>query len=119
MADRQLNALRRKFRAVWKERDRMGVVIEMPHAIRSRGVMVTQGLFNEVADAFVSRWLLGQDTYQIWDGVVRDFPAADQTDLEYAAKFANRRIREAMSRGRKKKPRILHGVEWKNGGSAA
>ena len=72
-----------------------------------------------MTDAFVSRWLAGQDTFTVWYGVMKDFPAADQTDLEYAAKFANRRIREAMSRGRKKKPRILHGVEWKNTGDAA
>lgn len=118
MRDRRLKALRRKFKAVWKARDKVGIVIEMPHAARATGVMVTEGLFKHVTNAFISRWLAGQDTLTIWSGVCRDFPAADQTDLEYAAKFANLRIRQSMSRGRKKKPRVLSRVQW-SGGSAA
>jgi hypothetical protein len=78
MSDRRLNALRRKFKAVCKERDRMGVVIEMPHAARAKGVLVTKGLFDRLVDAFVHRWLAGQNTFEIWCGVVRDFPQADE-----------------------------------------
>ena len=49
-----------------------------PTPLRSKGVMVNQGLFDRVADAFVSRWLAGQDTFTIWSGVMSDFPAADR-----------------------------------------
>jgi hypothetical protein len=118
MSDRRLNALRRQFKSAWKERDRKGLVIEMRHAARAKGVMVSKDLFDNLIDAFCSRWLLGQSTFEIWCGVVTDFPQADQVDLEYASKFANRRIRESMNRGRKKKPRGCHAVS-STGGSAA
>jgi hypothetical protein len=95
-----------------------GVVIEMPYAARTKGVLVTKGLFDQLTDGFAMRWRSGQNTFAIWCGVMRDFPEADLLDLEYAAKFANRRIRESMDQGRKKKPRVLHDVRW-NGGSAA
>jgi hypothetical protein len=72
MSDRRLHALLRKFKAVWKERDRRGLVIEMPHAARTEGVMVTKALFERLTDAFESRWLAGQSTFEIWFGVVRD-----------------------------------------------
>src|SRR5262249_25206054 len=117
MSERRLNALRRKFKAVWKDQDRRGVVLMMPHAARCKGVMVTSGRFDRLTEAFETRWLLGQSTFQIWSGVVKDFPQADLVELEYAAKFANRRIRERMNRGRKRKPRVCH-ASW-NGGSAA
>jgi hypothetical protein len=48
---------------------------------------------NRLTDAFESRWLAGENTFEVWLGVVQDFPQADSIDLEYAAKFANRRIR--------------------------
>jgi hypothetical protein len=112
MSDRRLKVLRRKFKAVWREREKMGVVIEMPHAARTKGVLVTKGLFDRLTDAFEMRWRLGQSTFQIWSGVWKDFPEADAIDLEYAAKFANRRIHECASKGRKRKPRYLHGAQW-------
>jgi hypothetical protein len=101
MSDRRLKALRRKFKAVWKERDKTGVVIEMTHAARTKGVTVTKVLFDRLTHAFEERWRSGQNTFQIWSGVWKDFPEADLIDLEYAAKFANRRIRESMDRGKK------------------
>jgi hypothetical protein len=118
MSDRRLKALRRKFKAIWTELDRTGVVIEMPHAARTKGVMVTKGLFDRLTDAFEERWRAGQDTFTVWCGVWKDFPQADLVDLEYAAKFANRRIQESASRGRKRKTRYLHGVQWKGGNAA-
>jgi hypothetical protein len=45
MSDRRLRALRRKFTAIWADHDRKGVVIEMPYAARTKGVLVTKGLF--------------------------------------------------------------------------
>jgi hypothetical protein len=77
----------------------------MRHAARTKGVLVTKGLFDRLTDAFENRWLAGQNTFEIWFGVARDFPQADLVDLEYAAKFANRRIWQSIE-ARKHKPRV-------------
>jgi len=119
MSDRRLNALRRKFKAVWRERDRRGVVIQMRHAARTKGVMVTKGIFDRLTNAFERRWLAGENTLEIWFGVSGDFPQADLVDLEYAAKFANRRIWQSIERARKNKPRVHHVVSQSRPGPHA
>jgi hypothetical protein len=108
--EKRLADLRRKFRAVWKERDKMGVVIEMPYAARSKDVLVSRGLFHRLTDAFEKRWRNGQNTFAIWRGVLRDFPNAEPVDLEYAAKFANRCIQDSGARNRRRMPRIARAV---------
>ena len=52
----------------------------------AQGVMVLVRNSRPSADAFVSRWLAGQEPSRS-DTDMNDFPAADQTDLEYAAKL--------------------------------
>ena len=69
-----------------------------------------------ITDAFVSRWRACQTAFEAWCGVAREFPKADATELEYAAKVANRRIWHDMNEGRTYRPSIYR--SW-NAGSAA